>query len=433
MTLLTHYILNTLIFPQTGIWINKNPRTFLLRNDYRSVMITTSIMGRKISHFTNLGMLMNHYRIGIIGLGGMGNHHAEAVQLEENCELVGGAEIDPSRAEAWGNRFGIEAIYDNYEKMMDELQPDVVIVSTQAPMHHTPTVAAAQRGIHVFCEKPIALNLIEADEMVNTCARFDVKFAINHIKRASPYNQHVLSFIEKGEIGQVLLLKASDKGGRKAGNSLMEMGTHLYDWVRLFGGDVEWAHAHLVQMDGCESTAHDIKHTQEVHPRDRDAGVVLGERGYASFRFKNGIHADVQFLAQPQTNDNGYGIDIIGTEGRIAIRESVGTTMFIHKGEHKTPDEPWKRAHLPAEEIDESGNQRDKAEKRLLLQRLMLRDLINAIEEDRQPFASGRDGRDCLEMIHATWESHRQKARIYMPLAAREHPLERWRKDEGIG
>ena len=275
--------------------------------------------------------LMNNYRIAIIGLGGMGGHHAEAVQLEANCELVAGAEIDPERAAAWGERFGVKAIYDDYEKMLDEQQPDLVIVPTQAPMHHQPTIAAAQRGIHVFCEKPIALNLIEADEMVATCDQHGVKFAINHIKRASPYNRHALSLIDQGAIGQVVLLQATDKGGRKVGNSLMEMGTHLYDWVRLFGGDVEWTHAHLVQMDGRESTVDDIKHTQEVHPKDRDAGIVLGERGHASFRFANGIHADVQFLAQPQTNDNGYGIDIIGTEGRIAVRESVGTTMFIHK------------------------------------------------------------------------------------------------------
>ena len=60
------------------------------------------------------------------------------------------------------------------------------------------------------------------------------------------------------------------------------MGTHLYDWLRLFGGDVEWTHAHLVQLDGRESTVDDIKHTQEVHPHDRDAGLVLGERGHAS-------------------------------------------------------------------------------------------------------------------------------------------------------
>ena len=225
---------------------------------------------------------MNNYRIAIIGLGGMGGAHAEAVQLEENCELVAGAEINPERAKAWSERFSVKAIYDDYEKMLDEEQPDIVIVPTQAPMHHAPTIAAAQRGIHVFCEKPTALNLIEADEMVETCDQYQVKFAINHIKRASPYNRHVLSLIEKGEIGDVVLLKATDKGGRKVGNSLMEMGTHLYDWLRLFAGDVEWTHAHLVQMDGRESTVDDIKHTQEVHAFDRDAGLVLGERGHAA-------------------------------------------------------------------------------------------------------------------------------------------------------
>ena len=59
----------------------------------------------------------------------------------------------------------------------------------------------------------------------------------------------------------------------------------------------------------------------------------------------------------------------------------------------------------------------------------MIRDLIAAIEEDREPFASGKDGRDCLEMIHATWESQRHKGRIYMPLTPRDHPFERWLRD----
>lgn len=375
---------------------------------------------------------MKTYRVAIIGLGGMGGEHAAAAKLEENCKLVAGAEINPTRAKAWSQRYGVNAIYDDYEKMLDEQNLDLVIIPTQAPMHHPPTIAAAKRGIHVFCEKPIALDLMQADEMVETCRNNNVKFAINHIKRASLYNQHVLSLIENGEIGDVVLIKATDKGGRKAGNSLMEMGTHLYDWLRLFGGDIEWTHAHLVQLDGRESTVDDIKQTQEVHPHDRDSGLVLGERGYVSFRFKNGIHADVQFLAQSQTNDNAYGIDIIGTEGRIAIRESVGTTMFIHKGQHQTPAQPWEPVHLPDEDIDENGNQRDGGARRLFLQRLMLRDLTRAIEEDREPFASGKDGRDCLEMIHATWESHRQKRRVYMPLMSREHPLERWRIEHQI-
>ena len=179
---------------------------------------------------------MKKYRIAIIGLGGMGGQHAQAVKLETNCELIAGAEINSDRAKAWGKRFSVKAIYDDYEKMLDEQEPDIVIIPTQAPMHHPPTIAAAQRGIHVFCEKPITLNLAQADEMVETCDEYNVKFSINHIKRASLYNRYVLSLIDIGEIGDVVLMKATDKGGRKVGNSLMEMGTHLYDWLRLFGG-----------------------------------------------------------------------------------------------------------------------------------------------------------------------------------------------------
>lgn len=374
---------------------------------------------------------MKSYRVAIVGLGGMGGHHAEAVQAEENCLLVGGAEIDAERGRVWGERFGVDAVYDDYEQLLDAVAPDIALISTQAPQHHGPAVAAARRGIHVFCEKPTARNLVEADEMVEACDAAGVKFAINHIKRASPYNDLALEVIERGDIGQLVRMRAFDKGGRLAGNSLMEMGTHLYDWVRLFGGDVEWAHAHLMQRDGRESEVGDIKHTQEVHPKDRDAGLVLGERCCAAFRFRSGVHAEVDYLGQDQTNDRAYGIDLIGTEGRIAVRESVQTSMFVHKGQHMSPDEAWERVHLVEEDRDAAGNERDRAAKRLLLQRLMLRGLVGAIEEDRDPFASGRDGRDCLEMIHATWESHRQGRRVPMPLTPREHPLERWRREEG--
>lgn len=374
---------------------------------------------------------MKTYRVAIIGLGGMGGHHAEAVQAEDNLQLAGGAEVDPERARVWSERFGVTALDDDYEKLLDETAPDIALISTQAPQHHGPTLAAARRGIHVFCEKPTALDLVQADEMVEACDRHGVKFAVNHIKRASPYNRLALSMIESGEIGQLVRLRAFDKGGRLAGNSLMEMGTHLYDWVRLFGGDVEWAHAHLAQCDGRESTVDDIRHTQEVHPKDRDAGLVLGERCYATFRFKNGLHAEVDYLGQEQTDDRGYGIDLIGTEGRIAVRQSVQTAMFIRRGQHYLPDENWDRIHLDEEDLDEAGNERDPAQKRLLLQRLMLRDLVAAIEEDRDPYASGRDGRDCLEMIHATWESHRRGRRVTMPLTPRDHPLKRWRREEG--
>ena len=375
---------------------------------------------------------MKIYRIAIIGLGGMGNNHALAVQADDGCQLVGGAEINPKRARAWKECFGVDAVFDDYEKMLDQLEPDIVINSTQSPLHYAPTLAAAQRGIHIFCEKPMARNLAQADEMVQVCDDHKVKLAINHIKRVSLYNNHVLNLIKKGEIGQLICLRAADKGGRKSGNALMAMGTHLYDWMRLFAGDVEWAHAHLLQLDGRESTVDDIKDAQEINPKDQNDGLVLGERCFSSFRFKGGVHAEADFLAEAQGNDRGYGIDLIGTEGRIAVRESVSTTMFIHRGEHHLPEQGWEQIHIEEEDSDEEGQPR-KNRGRLFLQHLMIKDLIAAIEEDRDPVASGRGGVASMEMINLTWESHRCRERVYAPLTSRDHPLERWRREEGNG
>ncbi|MCY3737068.1 MAG: Gfo/Idh/MocA family oxidoreductase [Gemmatimonadaceae bacterium] len=367
-------------------------------------------------------------RVAVIGLGGMGRHHAEAVRDEPGCELVGGAEIDAERGRAWGERFGAP-VFDDFERLLDETAPDVAVIATQAPLHEAPVLAAAGRGVHVFCEKPIALDLVQADRMVAACRDQGVKLAVNHIKRASPFNGHAREWIEAGRIGRVIRLQAANKGGRRAGNELMEMGTHLYDWLRLFGGDVEWLHGHLTQLDGRESGLADIRLTQEVNPGDRDAGLVLGERAFVSLRFCGGVHADVGFAAEAATDDDNYGIDIVGTEGRIALRRSVGTRMFLHRGAHMAPGDAWEPVPLPEEDLDEAGSPRDRDSKRRFLQRLMLRDLIEAAARDREPLSSGADGRDCLEMIHATYESHRRRARVEMPLTPRQHPLERWRRE----
>ena len=114
------------------------------------------------------------------------------------------------------------------------------------------------------------------------------------------------------------------------------------------------------------------------------------------------------------------------------MRESVSTTMFIHRGQHHLPEQGWEQIHIEEEDSDEEGQPR-KNRGRLFLQHLMIKDLIAAIEEDRDPVASGRGGVASMEMINLTWESHRCRERVYAPLMSRDHPLERWRREEGNG
>ena len=75
---------------------------------------------------------------------------------------------------------------------------------------------------------------------------------------------------------------------------MMEMGTHLFDWVGCFADDVNWASTHL--NTGIDKTVvENIKYKQEISIRDRDVGLVVGGRAFGSFGFINGLHADCHF------------------------------------------------------------------------------------------------------------------------------------------
>lgn len=116
--------------------------------------------------------------------------------------------------------------------------------------------------------------------------------------------------------------------------------------------------------------------------------------------------------------------------GRLALRGSVRTWMWEHSGSHMSPvyRHQWIPVTLPAEDAPE-GWPLTADENRDLIQRNMLRDLMEAMREDREPFSSGRDGRAALEMMHGAWESHRRAARIPLPMTLRAHPLETWRAE----
>ena len=328
--------------------------------------------------------------------------------------------------EDFQHNYQIPAIYTDYHRMLRYEDLDLVVISTQAPQHHPITLAAAQHGIHIFCEKPMALSLQEADEMVEACEEAGIRFSINHQKRASNYNNYVKQLLSSKEIGKLVLIHAYDKGGRTAGNAMMEMGTHLFDWVRCFAGDVNWASAHLnTGMD--EAVVEDIKHSQGVNARDRDVGLVVGERAFCSFGFINGLHADCHFLAQPQANDKAYRLELICTQGRIVLCRSVATVMFIHRGEFMTPVEnhQWERVQL-SEEDRIAGQHLSTTEINQVLQARIINSLLEPKDPDLPPISSGRDGRASLEMIHGAWESHRLGQRAPFPLKDRSHPLLRW-------
>jgi predicted dehydrogenase len=360
----------------------------------------------------------------------MGHQHALACQMEPDVDLVAGCDTVASQRDAWASAFGIpqSSLYADYDEMLNREPLDVVIVSTHANLHHAPVLAAARRGIHVLCEKPIALTLREADEMVAACAAAGITLSVNHLKRGSRGNDLVRGLLQDGTIGTLYLIRGEAKGRRWAGSELMEMGTHLFDWLRDLAGDPVWLFAHVVQGDHAAGRS-DIVHSLDLPYRERDCGLVLGERAFCSLGLAAGLHADIGFLAQPSDQDVGYGFDFCGTEGTLAVRRSVGTEIFLQRGHHRGPlgAQPWERVPVDeAEGLAPPTSAVDKPGIRLACQRRLLRNLLTAIIDEREPSPSGRDGLAALELVMAVWQSQREGRPVTLPLAHREHPLETW-------
>lgn len=379
------------------------------------------------------------YRAGLIGCGGMGRHHAAALASMIDVDLAL-SDIVAANLDRVGDTVNVPASqrYLDYERLLDDFRPHFIVIATQAPQHAPITLAAAKRGIHVLCEKPLALTLVEADSMVAACAQAGVRLAVNHIRRSAPAPQLAHRLITAGEIGDIVAVDIHDKGGRPIGNTLMEMATHYFDMARFLlsaynlgeerrADDLQWLFARL--STGLGAAAHpatpdEIKHSQVAVPTDRDCGLVLGERGTVTLGFGGEIQAVARFHNRPKTDSQYDGVDVIGTRGSLAVRGGMAMRLFRRRGPAWGEHDPWLPVDLPPEPFGTAGY--DDATPAVTRCYHMIRDLIQAIEEDREHISSGRDGLIALEAVMAVYTSHRLGGPVTFPLAERRHPLDMW-------
>jgi len=243
-----------------------------------------------------------------------------------------------------------------------------------------------------------------------------------------------------------------DKGGRPAGNSLMELLTHVFDLARIYAGDPAWVSAHFtVGADGSRpakpeaaqrlGTLDDVVYSQTAWPRDRDCGLVLGDRCAATFGFgpregwHRGLTAGLDSYFQPirsaTTGEPAQpNVELLGTDGVLFLGgTSSRVDVYLHRGPWGPPGK-LERCEAPAREIAPGPYAARGAE--APHHTAMVEELVAAIEERREHRSSGVDGRWALEMIMGTYESHRRGgARVALPLEERDHPLERWLREEG--
>jgi predicted dehydrogenase len=360
------------------------------------------------------------FRAAVIGSTGRGDygHGLDVVWLEfPEVELVAVADDDKAGLAAAMKRLNVARGYTDYRRMLDEVKPDVVSICPRwIDQHHDMIVAAAQRGIHVYVEKPFCRTLAEADSIIAECERTHTRLAIAHQTRYSPKARVVRELIESGKLGRVLELRGRGKeDARGGGEDLWVLGTHVMDLIRLFAGHPQWCFGNVTR-EGRPVTREDVIEGNE------GIGPLAGDAVRAMYAMEGGATAYFSSHRQAAGRPSRFGLQIYGTGGVVEILTGhLPSVKFL-------PDPSWSpgRSGISWQDVSSQGVGLSEplSDGGLAAGNVLaVRDLLAAIEEHREPLGNMYEARGATEMIVAVFESHRLGRPVPLPLENRENPL----------
>lgn len=361
---------------------------------------------------------MAKYRIGIIGHTGRGNygHGLDTVwRSVPNCEIVAVADPNEAGRQQATERLGAKIGLADYRELLKYDLQIVSICPRWLDQHHDLVVWAAKNGLHVYMEKPMCRSLAEADAMVRACEQNNVRLAIAHQTRYSPTLHTIRNLIDDDAIGEVLELRGRGKEDQRGGGEdLWVLGSHVMNLMHFFGGEANWCMATVLQA-GQPITA------EHVAPGHEGIGPLAGDQVSAMYGFDEGISG--YFGSRRGAAGGRFGLQIFGSKGIIEVLTGYLPSSHILQDPNWSPGrsgKPWRPISsagiAKAEPLPDGSHHAGNV--------AACRDLIAAIEEDRQPECSVYEARTTVEMIAAVFESHRIGRPAKLPLANRRNPLE---------
>lgn len=360
------------------------------------------------------------YRIGVIGSTGRGNygHGLDTAWFDfPDCRVVAVADDNPQGLARAAGRLKVKEQYDDYREMLDKVKPDIACVCPRwIDQHCDMAVAAAERGIHVFMEKPFCRTLKEADEIVAACASTGAKLALALWTHYSPKLKTVKQLLKDGAIGEVLEFRARGKEDhRGGGEDLWVLGIHMMDVIRAIGGHPNWCFARVTQ-NGKPVTKRDIVEGRE------GIGPLAGDTVHAMYGMGRSATAYFGSHRNAKGDPWRYALQIYGSRGILEIQE--GTLPPVKY----LPDPSWCPGRSGARWRDVSSAGIDQPEplsgpEYKARHYLAIRDFLDAIATNRQPLCNAVEARGATEMIVAVFDSHRLGRPVSLPLKTRENPL----------
>ena len=245
-------------------------------------------------------------RVAVIGMGPIGNRHADLYKQDSLANLIGVCDRNHVRADAAAERLGVPAFYD-VATMLKALSPDVCSVTTSGyengSDHYEPTMQALEYGCHVLGEKPISNEIEEAEEMVVKAKDKGLYYGVNLNHRFTPAARLAKKWVDEGKLGHLLFVNMSMWIMNPAESSpyfhIKSLHPHTIDVMRYFCGDIE-----AVQCFATKAPGRSIWSTAQFN-----------------FRFENGM---VGHLTGSYDIERGHPMErceVAGTGGRFVLED----------------------------------------------------------------------------------------------------------------
>lgn len=292
---------------------------------------------------------METLKTAVVGLGFIGPAHIEALRRIPGIEVVAISHHTREKAEAKARQLQVPKAYTDFYEMLDQEQLDCVHICTPNHLHYSMAKAALEKGVHVICEKPLAVKLSEAEELVKMAAASGLVNAVHFNIRYYPLVRQMKLMREKGELGEVYsvigsylqdwLFYATDYNWRlepeQSGDSraIADIGSHLIDLLEYITG------LRVVRVMADFNTVHKTR-KKPLKPIETYSGKMLSAEDYEDVPIDTEDYASV-LLHFDNGNKGNITVSQVaaGRKNRLSLEISGSKKTFQWCSEQ--PNELW--------------------------------------------------------------------------------------------
>ena len=343
---------------------------------------------------------MEKIKFGIVGCGKIGTRHAEHIYKNENAKLVAVCDIIKEKANNLAKKYNAKAVYDFDEILRHNI--DVVNICTPSGLHAEMSVKGLKNNKHILCEKPMSLNLDDANKIVEAEKESSKKFFLVKQNRYNPPVKLLKEAVKNNKLGRISLINCNVIWNRNEdyfkndpwrgtmhldGGALMTQCSHFLDLMVWIGGRVKEVYAKMSNLN---------------HPY-----IETEDTGFIILTFENECIGSLQYTTSAYGKNMEGSMTVIGSKGNVKIGgEYLNTLDYWHVENLEKPE--LEKGNPPNDYGTYKGSMSNHDK--------VIENVINVISNNDEIATSSIQGMESIEVMQAAYISSLKNQSVKLPL-----------------